>query len=75
MTMELSVKDLDCAPDAHYQTADGWTRCHGVQHRLPLRWADSKVCPFCLRHFTPARGAAISHARACALEHGQTWPA
>ena len=75
MTMELSVADLTCDPAVHYVTADGWTRCHGVQHRLPLRWADSKVCPFCLRHFSPSRGAAKLHVQACAIEHDSTWQA
>jgi uncharacterized Zn-finger protein len=74
MTMNLSVTGLACAADAHYESGDGRLRCSGVKHRLRLHWADSVVCPFCAAHFTPARGSAISHIRACAPRHGATWP-
>lgn len=66
MALNLSVASTTCATDAHYTSPDGRLRCNGIQHRLTLRWADSVVCPWCATHFTPARGAAAVHIRACA---------
>lgn len=74
MTPPLSATDPACPAEAHYTDPGGRLRCTRVSHRLPRRWADAVVCPFCGAHFTPARGSAISHIRACARHHGTIWP-